>query len=226
MGLYSAKLAWCAVAGALLFPVAGCGSATTSISAVPLAPMTTTMTAGPESGPANLHGSAVTTPPRGVSSHAHRYFGTYRGGGSWRGTGRSGEQHQQDAGERNGRAATPRIPGPGRTGTRRVLPRRGGRVRGATDSGSPRRLRRLRRSWGTRTLAGGQRTGQLPPRDRPGLRPHLRFPGEPRTYLHAVRPVVPGGWNIIGPTWVLHVETQSMATEVQRQIGGSANPTS
>jgi len=135
-----------------------------------------------------------------------------------------GEQHQQDAGERSVCALTPRVPGPGRTGTRGVFQRRGGRVRGATDRGSPRRLRGLRRSRGTRTLAGGQRTGQLPPRDRPGLRAHLRFPGEPRHHLSAVRPVVPGGWNVIGPSWVLHVETQSLATEIQQQIGGSTHP--
>jgi len=226
MGLYSAKLAWCAVAGALLFPVAGCGSATTSISAVPLAPMTTTMTAGPESGPATLHGSAVTTPPEGfppTPTATSAPTGAAVPGGAPAGAANSTSKTPA-----SGTAAPPPHGSLAPAG-----PAPGGYSRAEEDAfGEQPIAARLADSVGCADLevqeplpAVSEQVSCRRGTDRVYV---LTFdsPANRDTYLHAVRPVVPGGWNIIGPTWVLHVETQSMATEVQRQIGGSANPTS
>ena len=44
------------------------------------------------------------------------------------------------------------------------------------------------------------------------------------TYLREGPQVVPGGWNVVGENWVVHVESESTANEVQAQLQGSVQP--
>ena len=42
-------------------------------------------------------------------------------------------------------------------------------------------------------------------------------------YLGQDQPVVPGGWNVIGPTWVIHTDVSAAAQELMHQLGGSVS---
>jgi hypothetical protein len=43
-------------------------------------------------------------------------------------------------------------------------------------------------------------------------------------YLASGAQVVTGGYNVVGPTWVVHVESQQTANELQQQRGGAVQP--
>ena len=45
-------------------------------------------------------------------------------------------------------------------------------------------------------------------------------PTDRDTYLGTDSPVVPGGWNVVGPSWVLNVEPREAALGMQRRLGG------
>jgi len=251
MGLYSAKPAGCAVAGVLLFLVAGCGSAgtprsalppapittavppapiTTAVppgpvtTAVPAGPVTTTVPAGPALGPAALPGSASVTSPEGFPS-------TPTAGPAPAGAAASGVA---SAGAANSTSRTPASgasapPPPGSLAPAGPAP--GGYSSAEEDAfGEQPIAARLADSVGCADLEVQEHLPAVSEQvscrrgiDRVYV---LTFvsPANRDTYLSAVRPVVPGGWNVIGPSWVLHVETQSLATGIQQQIGGSTHP--
>ncbi len=43
-------------------------------------------------------------------------------------------------------------------------------------------------------------------------------------YLAKGPAVVPGGWYVVGPSWVVHVENAAVASAVQRELHGGVRP--